>query len=587
MKTLRIFFLFIITSFFILPSSAFSGYTGTWTDSHGVNHTSEPDYGSSSSSGRGNWGSSRPKPPPVNDGGIKAARSAAKFTLKESKRYFKKGDWKLAIHNATRCLANDVRNVKALHLRATALDKWNQEIAEEKGIEEFNFKNLNDLINEYEVALSWGPKNRKSKKRLMELKSILEEKNKTADRIDQRDKAYNEGLAFVREKRWDEALEAYRCAISWDYSDHGAHGQIGWLLEKRMDYKDARNAYLKAVSYGSKNPKIFSKLANMHSHFEDYEKAVHTAKRGLVLDGNLASLHHQLGYALEQLYRYDESEEPIRKALELKPENQYYMSDMINLLVRQSKIEEAEMMLESLKQLYPDGSNTSYYIQRIGIIREEQREKAMAEQAAIEASSSETEGELNHLVQDETPQNVALQTSTATLGMKKNTGFAADMTGQTTIDQEGKESVGEQLKSVNFHSNYALKRNSDEGAKSEASIGFDNEGSDQGEIKPLDLTGVPAYEHDPQIPKEHRTPEVVELVKKRTEIRTKRIQREKELVTLQESTEKDVVLIAKIKMEISNIENEEHFLNFSITEKILRSSSKVENMPNMEVSLGN
>jgi len=125
-----------------------------------------------------------------------------------------------------------------------------------------------------------------------------------------------------------------------------------------------------------------------------------------------------------------------------------------------------------------------------------------------------------------------------------------------------------QLKSAEFHSQEATKKGSIEGTKEESGKGFDTQGIVKEGLAPLDLKGIPVTQRDPVVPDELRTPKITEFEKKREELRAKRLEMTKKVELLEASPKKDSKKIAEIKQEISNAQNQEYFLNFSIKEEL-------------------
>jgi len=344
-----------------------TSYQSTW-GWEGWNPNSTSSSSSGSSGGGGFWGSSRSTPPPPpDDGGIQAEKDAAKASAKEAHKYYNAGDWRLAMHHATRWMANTgLGNVTAMYIRAAASENLNREEAHREGRGEYSYTKLNDLIKDYETILGWDPNHRQSQQRLDELKSIRAER----ERIEAATDAYYEGNAFIREKRWEEALAAYRRSAELDPSNPAVYGKIGWLLQHAMDYSEARDAYLEAVAKGSQDPQVFALLAGMHFYFKDYEKAVASARQGIAIDPHKANLHYELGFALEKLYRPKDAVAAYREALRLDPENGDYKLDIAGLLLKLNKLDEAETLIEEVRINDPDNTHLDYLIEDLSWARE-------------------------------------------------------------------------------------------------------------------------------------------------------------------------------------------------------------------------
>ncbi|HEX8925290.1 MAG TPA: hypothetical protein VF786_05830 [Terriglobales bacterium] len=118
--------------------------------------------------------------------------------------------------------------------------------------------------------------------------------------------------------------------------------------------------------------------------------------------------------------------------------------------------------------------------------------------------------------------------------------------------------------SAGFHGNIAATSSSSEGAKLEASKVFDQKGKDVGGIKGSAV--IAKAPSDPVVPAGKRTPAIAKLESQRTEER-------KKLAALEEKKKaidpkKDPVALAKVKQDISNVENQVHYINFRIDEQL-------------------
>jgi tetratricopeptide (TPR) repeat protein len=159
--------------------------------------------------------------------------------------------------------------------------------------------------------------------------------------------------------------------------------------------------------------------------------------------------------------------------------------------------------------------------------------------------------------------------------------IARELTPRTTTQNEGLQFMtpSGQLKSAQVHSRQAAAASNIEVMKEESSKGFDTVGVPKEGLKPLDLKGMPLESRDPVVPSELRTPKITQFEKERNEVRNKRWEMEKKLETLQSSPKLDTKKIAELKQEISNAENKENFLNFSINDELRKAPQVKKETP--------
>lgn len=349
-------------------TSSSTSYQSTWGWAGWNPNSSSSSSSSSSSGGSSFWGSSYQAPPPPDDGGLQGEKDAAKASAKEARKYYKQGNWRLAREHAMKWGRNTkLGNVNQSYLYTAATENLWLQLAREEGRDGLTYDKLTELIRQYEATLSWDPNHRQTQNRLRALKAILDEMNQIYDA----NKAYNEGNAHVRAERWDEALAAYKRSAELNSNDPNVYGQIGWLLERYMDYQEAREAYLEAITKGSQNPKIFKLLANMHHYFKDYELSIEVAQQGLELDSDSAALHNQMAESLEKLYRPAEAYAYNKRALELNPDHPWYISNMIDEELTFKNIDAAQTLIDRLKVVDLNGSNTSHHEDQLERYREQ------------------------------------------------------------------------------------------------------------------------------------------------------------------------------------------------------------------------
>lgn len=126
----------------------------------------------------------------------------------------------------------------------------------------------------------------------------------------------------------------------------------------------------------------------------------------------------------------------------------------------------------------------------------------------------------------------------------------------------------EQAKETAVHSQAAARARSIEQIKEESMIGFDTASM------PSNPQPVQAIESkDPVVSETSRTEAINIFEQKRAELRSKKQSLEKTLADQQHADKPDTVAISNLKQSISSLENNIHFLNFSIEEELRKANS--------------
>ena len=127
----------------------------------------------------------------------------------------------------------------------------------------------------------------------------------------------NLGLTFEAENRMDDALAAYRLAISWDAGSARPSEQpllnLGTLLVTLQRGAEAVPFLQRAVSIAPLNVKVHEQLARALEQLGDRVAALQQMQQAVRLDAQNARLH----FALGQMYRRAGQAEEARKELQL------------------------------------------------------------------------------------------------------------------------------------------------------------------------------------------------------------------------------------------------------------------------------
>lgn len=135
-------------------------------------------------------------------------------------------------------------------------------------------------------------------------------------------KIYNMlGEIYTRRKRFDEALDL--CQQAYIHSntpklkaDYLA--MIGGILSHKREFNAAKNALERALLLDSTNLNIYNNLANVYGDLGDTEESLRQLKRIIAIDPNYIMGYINIGYALQEKGRFDESLSYFDRAIEIK-----------------------------------------------------------------------------------------------------------------------------------------------------------------------------------------------------------------------------------------------------------------------------
>jgi len=514
-------------------SSSSSSYQSSW-GWEGWNPNSNSSSSTSSSSG-GGWRRNRdseasPKPSrPAYD-----PRTDKRRVKKMAKKSFKEGRWDNAVAEAYSYLEltgwKDKKMV-FMYARANQLEflEWCH-----SGYADGTWDWRRDqAIAKYEKLLNIDPSNKEAKQHLAELRAMRKEDyhiKPSAAAIDYGNGHYRNGKNAIREERWDDAIESFRQAVNWNWTDHEAYGYIGWLLEKKGNLEEAIDAYKSAIKNGSKDAVIYSNLTHLYARFHRDEDVIQTGEQALSLDPQSAPVFDLVAKALDHLNRPAEAMLYYEKAFEIEPNNPKYISGMLGVHLFFNDFDEADALITRLEEIDPMNTDITYYSQRIASERQRQKD----EEAAAEAAMLE-ESETFNAAQD-------------------------------SLVEEPLAPVLKEAAAVAEQSQKAARAETLEQAKTEAGVGFDTALAPAGETAVLIKS--PA---DPVVLDSQKTEFIAQQEEAREQSRQKRFEMEAALKQIQTSDKPDVVAIAKLKQEVSDAQNNENFYNFLIAEELKKS----------------
>ncbi|KAG8935484.1 hypothetical protein FRC02_008036 [Tulasnella sp. 418] len=97
--------------------------------------------------------------------------------------------------------------------------------------------------------------------------------------------------------------------------------QEGNALMSKKSYKEAIEAYNKAVESDPFNPVYYSNRAAAHSSLEDHYSAIEDAQKAIEVDPKFSKAYSRMGHAYYCVEDYDNAVDAYKKGLELDPNN--------------------------------------------------------------------------------------------------------------------------------------------------------------------------------------------------------------------------------------------------------------------------
>lgn len=128
------------------------------------------------------------------------------------------------------------------------------------------------------------------------------------------------GDKLADDRKWNEALEAYKAAIQIDAQNADAHIGLGDAYMGLGQSKEALDAYKKAVSIAPQNADALYALGDAYNTMRMHGDAFAPLVKATQLDPKFAEAFYGIGYAYLSGEQYEKSLSFLKRAISLKPD---------------------------------------------------------------------------------------------------------------------------------------------------------------------------------------------------------------------------------------------------------------------------
>ncbi len=173
------------------------------------------------------------------------------------------------------------------------------------------------------------------------------------------------GEQLAAKGKIDEAIEAFRQAVSTDPQNAAAHHNLGVLLSRQGLLSEAIESYGRATVLQPDYVDAHYNLGNALLNFGNLDEAAASYLKALALKPDFADAHNNLGNTLVKLGKLDEAAASFHKTLALKPDFADAHNNLGNTLLKLGKLDEAADSYQKLLVLAPDLAEAHY---NLGIV---------------------------------------------------------------------------------------------------------------------------------------------------------------------------------------------------------------------------
>lgn len=130
---------------------------------------------------------------------------------------------------------------------------------------------------------------------------------------------FNTAVDLKDRGRIAEAIALYKSLVAKDPKFYQAYSNLGEAYLSLGKEKEAMSAYTKAIEINGKDTITLAGLAKIYSNKREYEKAISTANRCLLLDPKLVPCYMTKGRALDKQKQYPQAIAQYEVAVKLDP----------------------------------------------------------------------------------------------------------------------------------------------------------------------------------------------------------------------------------------------------------------------------
>jgi tetratricopeptide (TPR) repeat protein len=135
------------------------------------------------------------------------------------------------------------------------------------------------------------------------------------------DALVNRGWVLLELRRYDDAITAFEAALKLQPRTARAHAGLGSaMVEARGDYLEGMSRYLTAVKLDPENPALLNDLGWLSYKMNRYPEAVAALEKAVALDPKDPMIETNLGLAYQKAGRGQEAITHLQRALAINPE---------------------------------------------------------------------------------------------------------------------------------------------------------------------------------------------------------------------------------------------------------------------------
>ena len=130
------------------------------------------------------------------------------------------------------------------------------------------------------------------------------------------------------------------------------YAKIGSAHLENKEYNEAIDAFKKAISIDPNDETVHNSLGVAYYSIQEYEDAITAFQQGLSINPELKHLHHDLGWAYYKAKKFDEAKRVVEEALKMDP-NYESARELLNAILKE--LIPPQLSIEQISLIEPSG----------------------------------------------------------------------------------------------------------------------------------------------------------------------------------------------------------------------------------------
>ncbi|MGH7858998.1 MAG: tetratricopeptide repeat protein, partial [Candidatus Binatia bacterium] len=177
------------------------------------------------------------------------------------------------------------------------------------------------------------------------------------------DSRIHSAYVHQRDEKTDEAIEEIRQALEVKPDSTELLGFLASLYREKKDYENAVSLLEKTIELEPENDKYWFTLGAVYDEAKRKEDCIVAMQKAIAIEPKNAAALNYLGYTWAEMgVELDEAERLIRRALDLEPDDGFYIDSLAWVYYQRGDFDKAAQTLERAVELVDDDPTVTEHL---------------------------------------------------------------------------------------------------------------------------------------------------------------------------------------------------------------------------------